>query len=112
MHFDRIELDALGPKTPAVVEIGSAPGPERGLQFPLRDRGLPEIEAHVLGIEDVLRAPAQVIAPRESKEKRAEEEEREETARARGWPKIARPAGRRASKVRSATTSRLTAALR
>lgn len=40
-----------------------------------------------MGIEDVLRAAAQVIALRESKKQRAEEKEREETARARGSPK-------------------------
>lgn len=31
MHLDRVELDPLGPKFPAVVKIGPAPGPERGL---------------------------------------------------------------------------------
>ncbi len=86
MHFDRIQLHAWGAKVPSVIKVGATPGADRRLQFPLRQRGLPEIQTDVLGIDDILRPTAQIFTLPKSKEHRHEEEESEQTARTRHPP--------------------------
>ena len=66
VHFDRIHLHALGAESPAVIKIGSTARTHDRLQFPLRDRRLPKVEADVLLFENILCPTAQVTAVLES----------------------------------------------
>src|ERR1700736_65265 len=48
-----IELHSIAAELPAVVKIGSATSPDDGLQLPLLDCGLPQIDPHILSVEGV-----------------------------------------------------------
>src|SRR5438105_3492327 len=62
MHFHRIALHAIGAELAAIKKISARACAHEGLDFPLLERGLPEIDANIGVIGNILRAAAEQIA--------------------------------------------------
>jgi hypothetical protein len=87
MHFDRIALHAIGAELAAIKKISARACAHEGLDFPLLERGLPEIDANIGVIGNILRAAAEQITLLHKEDERGGDHTRANYSGAAHFPK-------------------------